>query len=178
MWKKSDPDEPTRGQATPTPPASPQRASRSAAARAVIGPSIQIKGDITGGEDLLIDGSVEGTVELKENQVTIGKGGRVKADVRGRSLTIEGKVEGNLFGEERIVVRQSGQVNGNLTAPRVTLEDGATFQGSIDMDSGKGSAPGRPPKGQASNARASKEASSGDSTAKGPSGSSPGTSGG
>jgi len=106
--------------------------------RAIIGPSISIKGELAGEEDLLIQGRVEGKIDLKKHNVTVGKNGRVKADIYGKVISIEGEVQGNLFGEEKIVLRQSGVVRGNITAPRVNLEDGAKFKGSIDMDSSSG----------------------------------------
>jgi len=102
---------------------------------AVIGPSILIKGDLIGEEDLVIQGRIEGKVDFKQNRVTIAKNGRVKADVYGKLVTVEGEVEGKLFGQDQIVVRSSGTVRGNLSAPRVSIEDGAKFKGSIDMDS-------------------------------------------
>ncbi len=102
---------------------------------AVIGPSILIKGDMIGEEDLVIQGRIEGKVDFKQNKVTIAKNGRVKADVYGKLVTVEGEVEGKLFGQDQIVVRSSGTVRGNLSAPRVSIEDGAKFKGSIDMDS-------------------------------------------
>ncbi len=101
---------------------------------ATIGPSISIKGDLTGEEDLIIQGRVEGKVDLKQNSVTIGKNGHAKADIFGRLVTVEGEVEGNLFAQEQIVIRGSGKVRGDITAPRVCIEDGAKFKGSIDME--------------------------------------------
>jgi len=90
---------------------------------------------IWGEEDLTIQGQVEGTIDLKKNHVTIGRTGRIKAAVYGRRITIEGEVQGNLFGEERIVLRQSGRVLGDMRSPAINLEEGAKFKGSIDMDS-------------------------------------------
>ena len=101
---------------------------------ATIGPSISIKGDLTGEEDLIIQGRVEGKVDLKQNSITIGKNGRAKADIHGKTVTVEGEIEGNLFAQEQIVIRLSGKVRGNIAAPRVTIEDGAKFKGSIDME--------------------------------------------
>jgi cytoskeletal protein CcmA (bactofilin family) len=101
---------------------------------ATIGPSITIKGDLAGEEDLIIQGRVEGKVDLKQNSITIGKNGRAKADIYGKLISVEGEVEGNLYGQDQIIVRSTGNVRGNLTAPRVSLEDGAKFKGSIDMD--------------------------------------------
>ncbi len=100
---------------------------------AVIGPSISIKGELSGEEDLMIQGRVEGKIDLKKNNVTVGRNGHIKADIYGKVISIEGEVQGNLFGEEKIVIRESAVVRGNMGTPRFSLEDGAQFQGSIDM---------------------------------------------
>jgi cytoskeletal protein CcmA (bactofilin family) len=139
MWKKSDLAEESNSQlsSAPQPPPTPAPAPRSPAlaqpSRAVIGPTITIKGDLIGEEDLLIEGRVEGKVEFRNHSVTVGKNGRIKADINGKTIAVEGNVEGNLFGEEQLIVRQSGTVRGNIVAPRVALEDGSNFKGSIDM---------------------------------------------
>ncbi len=101
---------------------------------AVIGPSIHIDGDLRGEEDLLIDGEVNGTVQLKNNSLTIGPQGKVRADVYAHSIYVDGYMEGDLYGSERVAIRKSAQVRGNVTSPRVSLEDGAKFKGSIEMD--------------------------------------------
>ncbi len=106
--------------------------------RANIGRSITIKGDISGDEDLHIQGTVDGSVNLKEHNVTITPEGRVKADVHGRTITVQGHVEGDLFGGEQVILRPSCRVKGNITAPRVALEDGANFRGTIDMEANSG----------------------------------------
>lgn len=150
VWKKNDepsnnrPAEPaaaSRPTTTPTPPSfsspSPSPMASEPARRgerATIGPSIFIKGDLTGDEDLVIEGRVEGKVDLKQNNVTIGRNGRVKADVFGRVVTVEGEVDGNVVAHEQALLRQSGAIRGNITAPRVVLEDGSRFRGSIDME--------------------------------------------
>ena len=103
-------------------------------APATIGPSIHISGDLSGNEDVIIEGRVEGTVTLKENLLTVGKDGQINATVNARVIFVEGQVEGDLKGDEQIVVQRSGNVRGNIVAPRVTLEDGCKFKGSIDMD--------------------------------------------
>ena len=103
--------------------------------RAIIGPKIRIKGDLSGDEDILIQGRVDGTIELKENSLTIGESGLVKANAVAKSITIEGEVKGDLYGADNIVIRKSANVRGNLVSPRVSLEDGAKFRGSIDMES-------------------------------------------
>ena len=102
---------------------------------AVIGPSIHIDGDLRGEEDLIIEGEVNGTVQLKSNGLTIGPQGKVRADVYAHSIFVDGFVEGDLYGSERVSIRKSAQVRGNIVSPRVSLEDGAKFKGSIEMDS-------------------------------------------
>ena len=101
---------------------------------ATIGPSIQITGDVTGSEDVRIEGRVEGTISLSDNILTVGKEGQINATVNARAIFVDGKVEGDLKGDEQVVVHSSGNVRGNIIAPRVTLEDGCKFKGSIDMD--------------------------------------------
>jgi cytoskeletal protein CcmA (bactofilin family) len=135
-WKRteSDPQEtpsytPPRPVSESAPPASSARRER-----AVIGNSISVQGDISGEEDLTIFGRVQGKIDVKGNSVTVGESGRVQADVWGKTIVVEGEVEGNLYGGDQIVLRSSGSVHGNLTAPRVALEDGAQFKGSIDME--------------------------------------------
>ena len=138
MWRKSEPAE-SNFHPMPAPQAQPAPVSHKPVGQskecAVIGPTITIKGDLTGEEDLLIEGRVEGKVELRRHSVTIGKSGRIKADIYGKTITVEGDVEGNLFGEEQLVVRQTGNVRGNIVSPRVALEDGSNFKGNIDMSS-------------------------------------------
>ncbi len=109
----------------------PKSRSRTAA---TIGPSIQISGDVTGNEDVRIEGRVEGTINLSDNVLTVGKEGQINATITARAIFVEGKVEGDLKSDEQIVLRSSSNVRGNIAAPRVTLEDGCKFKGSIDMD--------------------------------------------
>lgn len=154
VWKKSDdpvhpeptsaPPRPATMSApvpSPAPSAAPEPPRRTGD-RATIGPSIFIKGDLSGEEDLVIEGRVEGKVDLKQNNVTVGKNGRVKADIFGRVVTVEGEVDGNVFAREQAILRQSGAIRGNITAPRVILEDGSRFKGSIDMEPPKENAMG------------------------------------
>ncbi len=140
MWKKED--EPTTSTNPPSgTPAAPrpkrsQPTSHGSAESATIGRSITIRGDVTGDEDLYIQGRIEGTVDLKQHNVTVGPEGRVKANLKGRMVTIEGEVDGDVRGQEQVALRSDSKVTGDIVAPRVVLEDGATFLGSIDM-SGK-----------------------------------------
>ena len=101
---------------------------------AVIGRSIQINGDLRGGEDLRIEGDVSGTVELRNNALTIGKEGKVKADVYARSISVDGETKGDLYATERVSVNVNARVQGNIIAPKVGIEEGAHFKGSIEMD--------------------------------------------
>ena len=105
----------------------------------MIGPSIEIKGTVTGDEDLVIQGKVEGSVELGAHEVTVGESGKVNADITARTVRIDGEVAGDIRGNEKVVISKSGNVRGNIIAPRMTLEDGAIFKGSIDMDPGDNS---------------------------------------
>lgn len=136
MWNKKESESSTPA-APSTSPSAPSQSSRPAAPRsttpAVIGPSISIKGDLTGEEDLMIEGKVEGEIRLKQHSVTVGRSGRVQADVFGKSINVEGEVQGNLTGDSEVVIRNTGRVEGNIVAPRVTLEDGSSFRGAIDM---------------------------------------------
>lgn len=99
-----------------------------------IGASLNVQGNITGGEDLTIEGRVEGTVTLKQNKVTVGKSGRVEANMNAKTMIIDGEVTGDLEASEQILVRKTGLVKGNVRAPRIVLEDGARIKGSVDTD--------------------------------------------
>ncbi len=101
---------------------------------AVIGASIQVDGALKGNEDLLIQGTVKGTVELINNSVTVGESGQVMADIHAHTIAVEGQVEGRLVAAERVLIRKTARIKGTIVAPRVTLEDGAKFNGSIEMD--------------------------------------------
>lgn len=102
-----------------------------------IGKSITIKGDLSGDEDLVIEGDVEGRVELPNNQVTIGADGRVKADVYAQAVVVVGHITGNVSGVERVEVQASGVVDGDVKAPRLSVQEGAQLNGTVDMSAGK-----------------------------------------
>lgn len=101
----------------------------------IIGSDVKVKGEISGKEDLTVHGQVEGIIDFKNGQVIVSKTGNVNADVYGKIITIEGTVKGSLFGEEMIVLQPSGVVRGNMTAPRIKVEDGAKFKGNVDTES-------------------------------------------
>ena len=140
MWKREDEQRPTSATpSSPNPAASPAPTRRDDAPAptgelAVLGASIAISGELSGGEDLLVQGRVDGKIDLVQHTVTVGRSGRVTADVFAKIIHVEGEVKGNLFGSEQILVHKSGSVNGNLSSPRVALEDGCKFKGTIDMD--------------------------------------------
>lgn len=100
-----------------------------------IGASIKFRGELAGAEDLIIQGNIEGTINLKNNSLTIGEKGQIKATTFAHNVTVKGHVTGDIMATEKITLTQTGVVNGNLSAPRVILEDGSRFKGSIDMDS-------------------------------------------
>jgi cytoskeletal protein CcmA (bactofilin family) len=146
MWNKRE-DESVR-----PPTAAPQAALPSGAvaarreAHAGIGPAISIVGDITGDEDLTILGKVKGKIDLPRHDVTVGESGHVDADVHAKVVSVAGEVHGNLFAGEQILIRRTATMLGNLTAPRVGLEDGCCFRGSVDMETPeKGRAPANQP---------------------------------
>jgi cytoskeletal protein CcmA (bactofilin family) len=143
MWKKEEgvtypaptsrtepPPAPRSERVTATERVVPPASTRE---RATIGRSITIRGEVTGDEDLLIEGRVDGSVNLKQHSVTVGPAGEVKANIVGRVVTIEGNVEGNLDAEEQVILRSSALVQGDIAAPRLVLEDGARFIGGVDM---------------------------------------------
>ena len=98
----------------------------------VLGPTLSIKGgELSFEEDLIIEGTVEGKIAHQGHHLTIGKTGRVKANIRARLITVYGTVEGDLHGDEGVEISSSAKVTGNVAGPRVTLEGGAAFKGSI-----------------------------------------------
>lgn len=99
-----------------------------------IGKSLTIKGELTGSEDLSIDGKVEGKITLNGQHVTIGPNGQVTAEVQAKSVVVGGQMKGNITADDRVEIAATGAMLGDVRAPRVVLADGARFKGSIDMD--------------------------------------------
>ncbi len=106
-----------------------------------IGKSISIHGDVTGDEDLVIEGDVKGKVELPNNQLTLGAGGRIHAEVSAKSVVVIGKVTGNVTGSERVEIQATGVVEGDVHAPRLVVAEGAVLNGTIHMRSGTNAGP-------------------------------------
>ncbi|MBI3126852.1 MAG: polymer-forming cytoskeletal protein [Candidatus Tectomicrobia bacterium] len=103
------------------------------APQAKIGKTIVIRGELSGGEDLIIEGRVEGHVDLKDHHLVIGEGGNLTADVEAKKITVIGRLEGNLNAKERVEIMESGSVVGDIRAPRLAIADGGKFKGSVDM---------------------------------------------
>ena len=161
MWKRDEAVKPTPAASGPAPAPAPAVGPPAAAAElrtsnyatepprgiersAVnIGKSVVIKGELNGSEDLTIEGQVEGKIELRQNVLTIGPNGRIKAQVFAKSVVVLGEVTGNVTASEKVDIRDNGSVDGDIAAPRVAIAEGAHFRGSIDMQksAGKGAEP-------------------------------------
>jgi len=153
MWKPTNqpnvaPTPSPEPQRSYTPPASdPPVATRPAAVtpqeQATLGKSLVIKGEVTGSESLYIDGRVEGSINLPGNRVTVGRNGVVSANISAREIVILGKVRGNMTASDRFDIRSEGSLTGDITAQRVSIEEGAYFKGGIDIRK-----PGQKPNGE------------------------------
>src|SRR2546427_10531380 len=152
MWKREEPPRPT---GVPTSPAqapflsvhTPSHSSMSSGGfdqtqkeqgpmneeLASIGKSIVINGELSGSEDLTIEGRVDGKIELRDHVLTVGANGRIKAQISAKAIVVLGQVTGNLNATEKVDIKESGSVEGDIVAPRVAIADGSHFRGSIDM---------------------------------------------
>jgi cytoskeletal protein CcmA (bactofilin family) len=142
MWKPNQPGPsnlpPTPEPFRPVPPAPPvvepaSRAPVTAGEQATIGKSLFIKGEITGSESLFVDGKVEGSINLAGNRVTVGRNGQVSANITAREIVVLGKVRGNVSATDRVDIRAEGSLSGDVSAARISIEDGAFFKGGIDI---------------------------------------------
>lgn len=153
MWRKEDgrPQNPNEISTGPvnatTPPAAAAPNSKpssslptSSNAVACLSQGIRIKGEITGSEDLFIDGNVEGKVTFSNAVLTVGPNASVKADINAREIVVRGRVEGKLDGSERVQIWHTAKVNGDIRSARIAIEDGAEFRGKVEA----GKAPSRP----------------------------------
>jgi cytoskeletal protein CcmA (bactofilin family) len=98
-----------------------------------IGKSVVIKGELSGSEDLYVDGQVEGSIELQGNSLTIGPHGQVRANVNAKSVIVQGKMEGNIRSSQRTELRKTAVVSGDIVTERVAIEEGAFFKGKVDI---------------------------------------------
>lgn len=158
MWNRSKREE--EPQLKPAPPESVREAiptstyptrrvdEATTRAAAVIGKTIQVKGTVTGKEDLLVDGRLEGDVDLPENRLTVGPGGQIEGKIRAREIVIYGVVQGNLEASERVEIRKNAKVIGDMRASRPVIEDEAYFKGNVEtirVDPPKPPKPAAPP---------------------------------
>lgn len=150
MWwekdKKSQPDVPLTQPTVPAPSNPPKvetsmpesirrdtSGSSQGQVQATIGRSIVLKGELSANEDLVIDGQFEGTVNLQDHCLTVGANGKIKAEIQARQVVICGAVNGNVSAREKVEVRRTGNVTGDLKSASVSIEEGAYFKGSIDI---------------------------------------------
>ncbi len=98
-----------------------------------IGRSVMVKGELSGSEDLFIDGQVEGTIELRGNSLTIGPHGQVKANVNAKDVTVQGKLEGNIQASQRAELKKTAVAVGDIVTQRVAIEEGAYFKGKVEI---------------------------------------------
>ena len=99
----------------------------------VIGPTLKFKGELSANEDLIIEGEIEGTIAHQDKNLTVGREGRVRADINARTVEIFGSVEGDIRGDDVVKLAKTADVKGNVFCSRIVMEDGAKFSGSIDM---------------------------------------------
>ncbi len=141
MWKRKDDDKPEFPTPSPVVPVFAPKEVRSMdtskpefrADVAHIGKSVVVKGELSGSEDLYLDGEVEGSIELKGHNLIIGPNGRVRANVHARDVVVHGKVDGNLRGTERVELKKSAILVGDIFTQRIIIEDGAYFKGAVDL---------------------------------------------
>ena len=100
---------------------------------AQIGKSVVVKGELSGSEDLYVDGQIEGSIALKNNSLTVGPHGQVKASVEAKGIVVQGKLEGNVQAAESVELRKSAIVNGDITTQRIAIEEGAYLKGKVDI---------------------------------------------
>ena len=98
----------------------------------VLGPTLKFKGELTADEDLLIQGKIEGSIK-HTSSLTVGESGHVKANISAEYIAVEGNVEGDLHGGKSVTVRETADIKGNISSPTVSLLEGATFNGNVDM---------------------------------------------
>ncbi|HUI83903.1 MAG TPA: polymer-forming cytoskeletal protein [Candidatus Binatia bacterium] len=145
MWKRKEEEQITPefstagspvGPAVPA-PARPAEAVRGEGLRsaevATIGKSVVVKGELSGSEDLILDGEVEGSITLRGQTLTVGPNGRVRANIEARNVILHGRVNGNIKAAERVDLRKSASLTGDIVTARISIEDGAFFKGGIDI---------------------------------------------
>ena len=156
MWKRDESVKPTTPPApavpaapaapvAPTPVAHHDVRSQIERDKVNIGKSVVIKGELSGSEDLTIEGHCEGRIELRDNVLTIGPNGKIRAEVFAKSVIVLGEVTGNVTASEKVDIRDNGSVDGDIISPRVAIAEGAHFRGSVDMQRAGAKTPNQPP---------------------------------
>lgn len=143
MWKRKEEEniipEPVASPSSPSVShaplrtAEPARTEMRSAEVATIGKSVVVKGELSGSEDLIIDGEVEGSISLRGQTLTIGPNGRVRANVEARNVIVHGRLNGDIHATERVDLRKSASLSGDISTARIAIEDGAFFKGGIDI---------------------------------------------
>lgn len=138
MWRKQDESKPPSPVQETKPPQLAETPGRTAAARASVPAShltslLTIKGELTGRDDLLIDGQVQGKICIENGRVSIGPNGRVTADIEAREIVVDGRVKGRLQGQERVQIGSAGRASGEVRTRRLRVEEGAEIHGNVDV---------------------------------------------
>ncbi|HSY12138.1 MAG TPA: polymer-forming cytoskeletal protein [Verrucomicrobiae bacterium] len=146
MWKRKEdeytptPEPTSQGSSMPAPPAPPRppepvRSSEPLRGGdvATIGKSVVVKGELSGSEDLIVDGEVEGSISLKGQTCTVGPNGRVRANIEARNVVVHGRVNGDIHATERVELRKTASLAGDISTARISIDDGAFFKGGIDI---------------------------------------------
>jgi cytoskeletal protein CcmA (bactofilin family) len=148
MWNNKRKEEDYTPKAAPAPPISPEPKKealpmssaplrtpdfQSNSGSATIGKSVTIKGQIYSREDLMVDGEIEGAIELNDHRLTVGPNGKVRAGVKAREIVVLGSIEGNVEALDKIDIRKDAKLIGDIKTARIVIEDGAYFKGSIDI---------------------------------------------
>jgi cytoskeletal protein CcmA (bactofilin family) len=147
MWKRKEdeytptPEPTSQGSSIPAAPAPPRPSEPSRSAEplrtgvdvATIGKSVVVKGELSGSEDLIVDGEVEGSISLKGQTCTVGPNGRVRANIEARNVIVHGRVNGDIHASERVELRKTASLAGDIATARISIDDGAFFKGGIDI---------------------------------------------
>ncbi len=101
-----------------------------------VGASLSFNGELSGQEDIVIEGQFQGKIDLKNNNLKVEQGGKVKANIQVKNITIIGEVDGNIYSSGKVFISKEGQLRGDIFAPRISIADGAQFKGSVKMKEG------------------------------------------
>ena len=142
MWKRDASQGQSPSESPAEPAAQPKPAERSVSkSLANIGKSVIIKGELNGSEDLIVEGQVEGKIDLRDYVLTIGPNGRIRAQIVAKAVVVQGQVVGNISANDRVTILESGVVEGDIQTPRFSIAEGAMFRGKVDMQDAKAANP-------------------------------------